>query len=58
LGCALLAFVWPALIVCLFFIGRPTAIAGLVISIIVDAIDTVTIARTSTHVGEEVLEPV
>jgi hypothetical protein len=45
----------PSAIVGLFFWRRPTAIAGLVISIVVDAVDSQT-RRRLAHIGEKALE--
>ena len=38
----------------LFFVGRPTAIAGSVRTVVVDAVDAVKRAWSASHVGEEV----
>lgn len=42
---------------CLLAARRPTAIARLVITIVVDAVKRVLVGRTAPHVGHEVLKP-
>jgi hypothetical protein len=40
----------------LFNARRPTAIAGFVIAVVVDAVDGVLRRRTPSHVGEEIVK--